>query len=220
MSNSNLNSTNKFNLIFRSTFLSENKKSKSAYNCSLYVIVSLLFLFAIFLLIAVYSLNLTVDNFVKDLDVSIKEKLFGSINEYSSWTGNSSLNYVGTATSQAVTIGGAVSLGTTLGLSTILSASLAMAFISVFVSLATLIFRKRTIASFVSLGLSSVLFVIVLSLFLVLIIQSSEHVKNFNKYGTAITSAITSDAVNDATNFASTKTAFEAMKTFLTSLAK
>ncbi|WPL40265.1 hypothetical protein [Malacoplasma iowae] len=227
MKNINVNSTNKFNLIFRTTFLSENKKIKNTYNFSLYSLVTILFLFAIFLLVIIYSLNLTIDNFVKDLDTSVKIKLFGDIQKYSEWTSNTSLTYTNTGSNSgtsmnAVSIGGAVSLATTLGLSSLLSASLAMGFVSVAFCLITIIFKKRTIASFVSLGISFLLFIVVLTLFLILVIESSIYVKDFNTYGNAITNAINADIQSsDSSNtFTQTKQAFEKMKEFLEKLNK
>lgn len=162
--------TNKgiFNKIFRVKYFASNKKVNIAYSAILYIIAILLFLFATLALIMVYSWDTNVNSFVKTYDSKFLNAIFGSADEYAKWQNNYGFDFISSTLSNPI-VGGGVSLSVILGKEIIISATTAMSFIGLFVLIVSIIFKKQTMASYISLGLSTVFLIICLSLFAILI---------------------------------------------------
>ena len=217
----------KFNLVFRTTYFSRTKNQRVTYNALLFTTVILLFVFLILSLVMTFSFNMSANYFIKDLenskligytetDNTKVEGLFGtggSSEVYNSWA-NSSI-FSGTFDKYSNVVGGALTLGEVLNISTIVTATSILSFISVAFVLFTIIFKKQTLMSYISVGISFILLVTLITLFVVLVNKGSENdnIKNFMDFGNKLKTAASSE--NFSTEF---PTALTNISKFLQSL--
>lgn len=185
----------KFNLIFRTTYFSKSQKIRKIYSTILYLVAILLFVFLILSLMMTYSFNLTSNNFVKDFSTNELKSIFGSVESYNTWSTSTLIN----GTFGSVTgIGGNISLGDMLGISGIIQATTILSFISVALILVTVIFKKQTIVSYISLSISSIFLIILIALFSILVIKDEGNTLKFMDIGNELKSAGDTGKLNAA----------------------
>lgn len=184
-------SVNKFNLIFRTTYFSKTNRTRKIYNTSLFSTVILLFLFLILSLVITFSLNLNINYFIKDIGTDKLTKIFGdNFDNYTKWSNSNALSAdFGSFTKVT---GGAITLGSLLKIDGIVSATTVLSFISVAIVLTTIIFKKQTLASYVSFGISGILLIILIVLFSLLMTKGTENdvIKNFISKGEELKKAV------------------------------
>lgn len=179
----------KFNLIFRTTYFSKSDKVRKNYNILLFTTSILLFIFLILSLVMTFSFNINANYFIKDIGTDKLTTLFGTLDNYNNWSNSSSLN--ATFGSFSNITGGALTLADALGYSEIVTATFVLSFISVAFVLLTIIFKKQTLSSYISFGISFSLLIILITLFSVLISKglSNDNIMNYMNLGNALKKA-------------------------------
>lgn len=201
----------KFNLIFRTTYFSKSNKIRKLYSIFLFTTVILLFVFLILSLIMTFSFGLNLNYYIKDSGTDTLTTLFGSLDNYNNWAKSTVISGAFGTTYSAVS-GGAVTLGDVLNISSMVTATSALSFISVVLIIITICFKKQSLASYISFGLSFMFLIILIALFAILLSKGAENnvIMNFSKLGSDLKAS-----VGESNGF---KTSLEAISKFLQGL--
>lgn len=195
----NINSKSKFNLIFRTTYFSNSKKIRKIYSVSLFTTVILLFIFLILSLVMTFSFNINANYFIKDLPTKDLSALFGDLDKYNEWSNSSTIS--GTFGNFVSVVGGGTTFADAFGVSAIVTTTSVLSFISVALVLLTIIFKKQTMASYISFTLSATFLLVLIVLFSILISKGSENnnIKTIMELGNKLKETAVPDKISDFT---------------------